>query len=241
MAFGTDSIPAVDKIFGPGNQWVTVAKQLVAAEGIAIDLPAGPTELLIIADDSTPISFVAADVLAQAEHGIDSQVIVVTWSPDLARDLKPEIARQLADLPRKSTAVEALDHSHIVLLESVEDAVDFSNRYAPEHLTIAAANADGIAEGVVAAGSVFIGPYTPEAAGDYASGTNHTLPTGGFAKTRSGVSVDSFMKFITFQQVSAGGLQKLGPTVQIMAEAEELAGHARSVQVRLDHMSENGA
>lgn len=238
MAYGTETVPKVDKIFGPGNQWVTAAKQLVASEGVAIDLPAGPTELLIIADDSVPASFVAADVLAQAEHGIDSQVVVVTWSPDVARDLKPEITRQLAVLPRKSTAGEALSHSHLVVLRSVDDAIEFSNHYAPEHLILACREADAISERITSAGSVFIGAYTPEAAGDYASGTNHTLPTGGFARTRSGVSVESFMKFITFQRVTPDGLRSLGPVVQIMAEAEHLSGHARSVGVRLDHIAE---
>ncbi|MGA7305185.1 MAG: histidinol dehydrogenase [Rhodothermales bacterium] len=238
LAYGTDSIPKVDKVFGPGNQWVTVAKQLVASDGVAIDLPAGPTELLIIADESVPLSFVAADVLAQAEHGIDSQVLVVTWSTDVAGGLKSEISRQLHDLPRRSTAVEALDHSHIVLLNSVDDAIDFSNQYAPEHLILACREAEAVAERIAAAGSVFIGPFTPEAAGDYASGTNHTLPTGGFARTRSGVSVESFMKHITFQQLSPNGLKELGPIVQTLAEAEELSGHARSVGVRLDYLSE---
>ncbi|HEX9660548.1 MAG TPA: histidinol dehydrogenase [Rhodothermales bacterium] len=240
MAYGTETVPRVDKIFGPGNQWVTAAKQLVGSEGVAIDLPAGPTELLIIADDSVPVSFVAADVLAQAEHGVDSQVVVVTWSAQIARDLKPEISRQLAGLPRKSTAGESLGHSHLVLLESVDEAVEFSNHYAPEHLILACRDAETIADKIVAAGSVFIGAFTPEAAGDYASGTNHTLPTGGFARTRSGVSVESFMKFITFQQISRSGLESLGPVVQVMAEAEQLSGHARSVGIRLDHITENG-
>jgi len=234
MAYGTDSVPRVDKIFGPGNQWVTGAKQLVASEGVAIDLPAGPTELLVIADDSVPVSFIASDVLAQAEHGIDSQVIVVTWSPEIARTLKPEISRQLKDLPRGSTAVEALGHSHLILVRSVDEAVDFSNQYAPEHLILATSQADALTDRITAAGSVFLGAYTPEVVGDYASGTNHTLPTGGFAKTRSGVSVESFMKFITFQELTRDGLKVLGPTVQVMAEAEGLAGHARSVGVRLE-------
>lgn len=235
MAYGTDTIPRVDKVFGPGNQWVTAAKQLIAGEGIAIDLPAGPTELLIVADDTIPISFVAADVLAQAEHGIDSQVVVTTWSADVANALRPEIARQLANLPRRSMAAESIDHSHIVLLDSVDDTVDFANQYAPEHLILACKDAEQLADRIVAAGSVFIGPYTPEAAGDYASGTNHTLPTGGFARTRSGVSVESFMKRITFQQLSLEGLRSLAPTVEALAEAENLAGHARSVRIRLEH------
>ncbi|HVT83639.1 MAG TPA: histidinol dehydrogenase [Chitinophagaceae bacterium] len=233
MAYGTESIPKVFKIFGPGNQFVTCAKQLVQNENVAIDMPAGPSELLIIADDTAVPEFVAADLLSQAEHGPDSQVVLVTVSETLAEKVQLAIAEQIDNLPRKEIADQALNNSKIILLETLEEAIEFSNLYAPEHLILACENADALSPQIVAAGSVFIGNYSPESAGDYASGTNHTLPTNGYAAMYSGVSVDSFVKKITYQKLSKAGLQQIGRTVELMAEAEGLKAHANAVSIRL--------
>jgi histidinol dehydrogenase len=233
MAYGTESIPKVYKIFGPGNQYVTCAKQLVQKEGVAIDMPAGPSEVLVIADDSAVPEFVAADLLSQAEHGADSQVMMVTSSPLLAEKVAAEIEKQLARLPGKQIAERALQNSSIVIVDSVDDAIEFSNLYAPEHLILSCSHAEAAADKIVSAGSVFIGNYSPEPAGDYASGTNHTLPTNGYAAMYSGVSVDSFVKKITFQQLTEEGLRNIGSTVMTMAEAEGLHAHKKAVEIRL--------
>lgn len=238
MAYGTESVPRANKIFGPGNAWVTAAKRFVTSQGTPIDLPAGPTELLIMADDSADIEFVAADVLAQAEHGPDSQVVVLTWIKDLEARLSEEIERQLEQLPRKDIAKSALENSRLILLRDVDEAIAFSNRYAPEHLSLQCRQPNMVAKSIENAGSVFVGHLTPEALGDYASGTNHTLPTSGFARSWGGVSVDSFCKYITFQRASTDGLSALGPIVETLASHEELDGHARSVRVRLERQRE---
>lgn len=238
MAFGTESIPQVDKIFGPGNQFVTMAKQRAAREGVAIDLPAGPSEVLVWADKTAIPAFVAADLLSQAEHGTDSQVMLVASDRSIIEKIQQEILIQLSSLPRKGIAEQALQNSRAILLENENDAVNFINLYAPEHLIINTANADELAKQVVNAGSVFIGNYSPEAVGDYASGTNHTLPTNGFAKNYSGVSVESFQKFITFQKLSADGIKIIGPVVETMAEAEQLDGHKNAISIRLKYLSQ---
>jgi len=232
MAFGTDSIPKVDKIFGPGNQYVTAAKQLVQMQGVAIDMPAGPSEVCVLADSTADPSFVAADLLSQAEHGSDSQVLLVSNDEALIAKVKTEIEAQLEALPRKELAQKSLGNSKAILVNE-HDAIDLVNAYAPEHLIISCSNADAIGERITNAGSVFIGHYSPESAGDYASGTNHTLPTNGFARAYSGVSVDSFVKKITFQKLSKEGLGRIAQTVIIMAEAEGLRAHAHAVQVRM--------
>ena len=234
MAYGTATIPRVNKIFGPGNNWVTAAKQIVSAEGIPIDLPAGPTELLIVADETADPEFVASDVLAQAEHGPDSVVLLVTWSPDLAKSVNQHIERRLADLPRRKTAEAALSNSCAIIVMDEGEALAFANQFAPEHLSLQCKAAGRVAKDVENAGSVFVGHLTPEALGDYASGTNHTLPTSGFARSWSGVSVESFCKYITFQRASAEGIDALGPVVEVLAEHEGLAGHAASIRTRLD-------
>ncbi|TGE28615.1 histidinol dehydrogenase [Hymenobacter metallicola] len=237
LAGGTESVPAVDKIFGPGNRYVTAAKQLAAQRGVAIDLPAGPSEVLVIADKTANPAFVAADLLSQAEHGPDSQVVLLTDAPEVLPLVVAEVERQLAELPRQEVAALALGESRAVLLRTPEEMLFFSNQYAPEHLILAVRNAEEYAEGVTSAGSVFLGHLTPEAAGDYASGTNHTLPTGGYARNYSGVSLDSFLKKITFQRITAEGLQNVGPVVETMAEAEGLRAHARAVSLRLESLS----
>jgi histidinol dehydrogenase len=234
MAYGTETIPKVYKIFGPGNQYVTVAKQLVSTEGVAIDLPAGPSEVLIIADDKADPELVASDLLSQAEHGADSQVILITNSESQIENALEAIKRQIEDLPRKSIANQALTHSKAILVDSLKTAVQLSNYYAPEHLIIQTENAATLAEEVTNAGSVFIGRWTPESAGDYASGTNHTLPTNAYARSYSGVSLDSFLKKITFQQISPQGLQKLGPAIERLAEEEGLRAHRKAVTTRLE-------
>lgn len=235
MAYGTESVPKVFKIFGPGNQYVTAAKQLVQKEAVAIDMPAGPSEVLVIADDTAVPEFVAADLLSQAEHGADSQVLLLTNSAYLAGQVKIELEKQLAQLPRKEVAEKALHNSKIVLLQSIDEAIELSNRYAPEHLILSCTHAEELAGKVIAAGSVFIGNYSPESAGDYASGTNHTLPTNGYAAMYSGVSVDSFVKKITFQQLSKEGLVNIGATVMQMAAAEGLDAHKNAVAIRLNN------
>lgn len=233
MAYGTESIPAVHKIFGPGNQYVTAAKQLVQMTGVSIDMPAGPSEVCVWADETADASFVAADLLSQAEHGTDSQVLLVSKDETVVKNIQQEIEKQLALLPRKEIAEKALAHSKAIIVTSNEEALNLINEYAAEHLIISCKNADQLAAEVVNAGSVFIGNYSPESAGDYASGTNHTLPTNGFAKAYSGVSVDSFVKKITYQKLTKKGLENISRTVIDMAEAEGLQAHANAVKVRL--------
>ena len=233
MAYGTDSIPKVYKIFGPGNQFVTKAKELVQQEGIAIDMPAGPSELLVVADQTAVPAFVAADLLSQAEHGTDSQVILLSNDENTITECLNEVQIQFKDLPRKKVAAKALINSKAILLNNLEECMDFSNEYAPEHLIIASEKANAISEKIVNAGSVFLGNYSCESAGDYASGTNHTLPTNGYAKNYSGVSLDSFTKKITFQQIDKEGLLNIGNTIEIMAEAEQLMAHKNAVSIRL--------
>jgi histidinol dehydrogenase len=240
MAYGTASIPKVDKIFGPGNQYVTMAKQLVQMEGVAIDMPAGPSEVLVIADAGANAAFVAADLLSQAEHGADSQVILVSDSAELVERVQIALAAQLARLPRLDMAAQALTHSKAIILQNLDEAMDFSNAYAPEHLILATENARQLAENVENAGSVFIGAYSCESAGDYASGTNHTLPTNGYARSYSGVSLDSFVKKITFQELTAEGIRNIGPAIELMAAAEQLEAHKNAVTLRLEAL-ENGS
>ncbi|MFN4122356.1 MAG: histidinol dehydrogenase [Flavobacteriales bacterium] len=234
MAFGNTQVPKADKIFGPGNRYVTMAKSLVASYGIAIDMPAGPSEVLVIADESANANFVASDLLSQAEHGVDSQVICLCLSENKAQAIAGAVEELLAKLPRKEIAEKALQKSAVIVLQSMEEAMRFSNQYAPEHLILACDDAEQWAEQVRHAGSVFLGHYSPESAGDYASGTNHTLPTNGFAKAYSGVSTESFMKNISFQQLSQKGLTDLSQTVIQMAEAEGLHAHALAVKVRMN-------
>ena len=236
MAYGTESIPRVDKIFGPGNQWVDMAKRLVAADGIAIDLPAGPTEVGILIDASARAEFVAADILSQAEHGPDSDVFVVATEQVNTDAILSAVESQLGDMPRADIARKALAHSRMAICGDRREAVSLMDAYAPEHLIIQTHHAAALAEEVTQAGSVFIGPWTPESLGDYASGTNHTLPTNGAARAWSGVSLDSFVRKITFQEASSDGLERLGPHVQIMASAEQLEGHARAVSVRRSNL-----
>jgi histidinol dehydrogenase len=233
MAYGTESIPAVYKIFGPGNQYVTCAKQLIQKDGIAIDMPAGPSEVAVYADESAHPVFVAADLLSQAEHGPDSQVVLACPSRQVAEQVLEAVQQQLAQLPRAEVAAKALASSKVFIIRDAKQAMEVLNEYAPEHLILACDNAAELAEQVVNAGSVFIGHYSPESAGDYASGTNHVLPTNGYARAYSGVSLDSFVKKITFQQLSLEGIRGLGPAVVQMAEAEGLQAHANAVRVRL--------
>jgi histidinol dehydrogenase len=240
MAFGTRTIPRVDKIFGPGNQYVTAAKQLVQKHGVAIDMPAGPSEVCVLADHTCVPAFVAADLLSQAEHGADSQAILVATSESVIGSVLAEIQRQVQTLPRRAIAEQALNNSRAILLPTMDEAIDFVNEYAAEHLIIAVADDDSandsagaIAERITQAGSVFIGNYSPEAAGDYASGTNHTLPTNGYARAYSGVSVDSFVKKITFQRLTQSGLRRIGAAVETMAAAEGLEAHKQAVTLRL--------
>ena len=233
MAFGTETVPKVFKIFGPGNQYVTCAKQLVQSEGVAIDMPAGPSEVCVLADEFANPVFIAADLLSQAEHGADSQVLLVTTSQKLASEVKTEIENQLRDLPRQSIASKALENSRSIIVKTKEDAIDLVNEYAAEHLIIACEDDEAIAEKIVNAGSVFLGNYSPESAGDYASGTNHALPTNAFAKSYSGVSVDSFVKKITWQKLTKEGLIQIADAVQTMAKAEGLDAHANAVAIRL--------
>lgn len=233
MTFGTESIPRVYKIFGPGNQYVTVAKQVATTFGAAIDMPAGPSELLIAADDSADPAFVASDLLSQAEHGPDSQVILVTTSRDLIGAVEKELISQLQVLPRKAIAEKAIDNSKLLLVEDDATAMDLINAYGPEHFIVCCANENFYLEHIRNAGSVFIGNYTPESAGDYASGTNHTLPTNGYARQYSGVNLDSFIKSITFQRISEKGIRELGPTIELMAAAEGLQAHKNAVSLRL--------
>tara|TARA_R100000935_G_scaffold33983_1_gene54510 strand:+ start:61648 stop:62931 length:1284 start_codon:yes stop_codon:yes gene_type:complete len=236
MTFGTETIPPVYKIFGPGNQFVTVAKQIATKYGIAIDMPAGPSELLVMADDTANAAFVASDLLSQAEHGVDSQVILVSTSKTLIDEVEEEVAKQISDLPRKEIAVKAIDNSKLIFVEDQQTAVDLINEYGPEHYILCVQNEDFYLGQTYNAGSVFIGNYTPESAGDYASGTNHTLPTNGYAKQYSGVNLDSFMKSMTFQKISKKGIQEIGRTIELMAEAEGLQAHKNAVTLRLDSL-----
>ena len=238
MAYGTESVPKVYKIFGPGNQFVVCAKQIVSVADVAIDMPAGPSEVEVVADGSANPAFVAADLLSQAEHGVDSQVLLVTTSETLIQKVCDEIDRQLSALPRKDIANKSLENSHIVLLHDIDEVMELTNAYAPEHLILAVSNAEQVAEQVRNAGSVFIGNYSCESAGDYASGTNHTLPTNGYAKAYSGVCLDSFMKKITFQQLTAEGIRTIGPAVIEMAHNEQLDAHRNAMAVRLKEVNE---
>lgn len=236
LAYGTETIPRVYKIFGPGNNYVTCAKKLVSTE-VAIDMPAGPSEVAVLADDSCNPVFVAADLLSQAEHGPDSQVLLVTSSEKVIEETIAEIERQIVSLPRRETAAESLSNSKAILVNDLLEAVEILNEYAAEHLILAIENVDEVAEQIVNAGSVFLGHYSCESAGDYASGTNHTLPTAGFAKSFSGVSLDSFVKKITFQKLTADGIRKLGPSVELMAAAEGLDAHKRAISIRLEDVN----
>ena len=233
LTFGTENIPQVYKIFGPGNQFVTVAKQLATKYGVAIDMPAGPSELLVVADENANASYIASDLLSQAEHGVDSQVILVSTSKNLVSKVSEEIEKQLEVLPRKAIAEKAIDNSKLIYLENDIIALDLINEYGPEHFIICTNNEDFYVDGIANAGSVFIGDYTPESAGDYASGTNHTLPTNGFSKAYSGVNLDSFLKSMTFQKISKEGLLNIGETIELMAEAEGLQAHKNAVSIRL--------
>ncbi len=234
MAYGTESVPKVYKIFGPGNQYVTAAKQLVSLKDVAIDMPAGPSEVEVIADETANPDFIAADFLSQAEHGADSQAILVTSCEGIVASVIKAIQEQLSKLSRKEITEKALEHSRIIVLKDELEVIDFTNAYAPEHLIIQTANYSHIAGQIENAGSVFMGPYTPESAGDYASGTNHTLPTNGYAKAYSGVNLDSFIKKITFQEITAEGIKNLGGTIQIMAAGEQLDAHRNAVTIRLN-------
>lgn len=236
MTFGTDTISKVSKIFGPGNQFVTVAKQLATKFGIAIDMPAGPSELLVVADASANPAFVASDLLSQAEHGADSQVILVSDSEIVINAVLDEVVKQTKVLPRKDVVEKALKASRAILIQKADDALNFINDYAPEHLIISTNNEDYFVDGITNAGSVFIGSYTPESAGDYASGTNHTLPTNGYSKAYSGVNLDSFTKSITFQKISEKGIQNIGKAIELMAEAEGLQAHKNAVTLRLNSL-----
>lgn len=236
MAYGTESVPKVYKIFGPGNQYVTAAKQLVSLRDVAIDMPAGPSEVEVLADETANPVFVAADLLSQAEHGVDSQVILITTSVELQQAVKVEVERQLALLPRKEIAEKSLANSKLIVVDSMEEAIELTNAYAPEHLIIETEDYLSVAERIVNVGSVFLGSLTPESAGDYASGTNHTLPTNGYAKAYSGVSLDSFIRKITFQEIKPEGLNIIGPAIELMAANEQLDAHKNAVSVRLGQL-----
>ena len=236
MAYGTESVPKVYKIFGPGNQYVTAAKQLVSLRDVAIDMPAGPSEVEVLADETANPIFVAADLLSQAEHGVDSQAILITTSVELQQAVKVEVERQLALLPRKEIAEKSLANSKLIVVDSMAEAIELTNAYAPEHLIIETEDYLSVAERIVNAGSVFLGSLTPESAGDYASGTNHTLPTNGYAKAYSGVSLDSFIRKITFQEIKPEGLNIIGPAIELMAANEQLDAHKNAVCVRLGQL-----
>ena len=236
MAYGTESVPKVYKIFGPGNQYVMAAKQMVAMHDVAIDMPAGPSEVEVIADETANPKFVAADLLSQAEHGVDSQVVLVTTSEKLLEEVEYEVRHQLSRLPRWQIAEQSLANSKLILVKDMEEAISLTNEYAPEHLIIETKDYMELAEKVVNAGSVFLGSFTPESAGDYASGTNHTLPTNGYAKAYSGVSLDSFIRKITFQEISREGIQNIGPAIEVMASHEQLDAHKNAVSVRLNSL-----
>ena len=237
MAYGTESIPKVYKIFGPGNQYVTAAKQLVSLRDVAIDMPAGPSEVEVLADDSANPVFVAADLLSQAEHGVDSQAILITTSERLQAAVVEEVERQLAELPRREIAEKSLANSKLILVNDMDEAVELTNEYAPEHLIVETSDYMEVAERVVNAGSVFLGSFSPESAGDYASGTNHTLPTNGYAKAYSGVSLDSFIRKITFQEICSDGMKAIGPAIETMAANEQLDAHKNAVTVLLRNIN----
>ena len=237
MAYGTESIPKVYKIFGPGNQYVTAAKQLVSLRDVAIDMPAGPSEVEVLADDSANPVFVAADLLSQAEHGVDSQAILITTSERLQAAVVEEVERQLAELPRREIAEKSLANSKLILVNDMDEAVELTNEYAPEHLIVETSDYMEVAERVVNAGSVFLGSFSPESAGDYASGTNHTLPTNGYAKAYSGVSLDSFIRKVTFQEICSDGMKAIGPAIETMAANEQLDAHKNAVTVRLRNIN----
>ena len=239
MTFGTESIPKVYKIFGPGNQYVTVAKQVATQFGVAIDMPAGPSELLVVADESANASFVASDLLSQAEHGADSQVILVSTSKTFINEVENEINQQIQLLPRKSIAEKAIENSKLIYVENDKIALDLIDEYGPEHFIVCTKNDDFYVDNIQNAGSIFIGNFTPESAGDYASGTNHTLPTNGFAKNYSGVNLDSFLKSMTFQKITDKGIQNIGKSIEIMAEAEGLQAHKNAVTLRLKSLETN--
>lgn len=236
LTFGTATIPQVYKIFGPGNQYVTVAKQLATKYGVAIDMPAGPSELLVVADDTANPKFVAADLLSQAEHGVDSQVLLVSTSSTLLDSVATELELQLAVLPRKDIAKKSIANSRLILMENKEEALELINEYGPEHFIVCTTEDEFYVNNIANAGSVFVGNYTPESAGDYASGTNHTLPTNGYAKQYSGVNLDSFMKSMTFQKISEDGMKRIGNAIELMAEAEGLQAHKNAVTVRLNSL-----
>ena len=236
MAYGTESVPKVYKIFGPGNQYVMASKQMVALHDVAIDMPAGPSEVEVIADETANAKFVASDLLSQAEHGVDSQVVLVTTSEKLLEEVEYEVQHQLSRLPRWEIAENSLANSKLILVKDMEEAIELTNEYAPEHLIIETKDYMDVAEKVVNAGSVFLGSFTPESAGDYASGTNHTLPTNGYAKAYSGVSLDSFIRKITFQEISREGIQNIGPAIEVMASHEQLDAHKNAVTVRLNSL-----
>ncbi len=236
MAFGTETVPKTDKIFGPGNQFVMAAKQLVSINDVAIDMPAGPSEVLVVADKSSNPAFVASDLLSQSEHGVDSQVVLLTDSEEIVENVLTEIEVQLKELPRATTAKKALGHSIAIVIKNANDSIDLINEYAPEHLIISTKDPMKIGEKVINAGSVFLGEYTPESAGDYASGTNHTLPTNGWARVYSGVNLDSFCKKITFQEITPQGLKNIGPAIEIMAATEQLFAHKNAVSLRLKNL-----
>lgn len=236
MTFGSESVPQVYKIFGPGNQYVTVAKQLATKHGVAIDMPAGPSELLVVADESANASYVASDLLSQAEHGADSQVILISTSKNLIDEVSSEIEKQIKVLPRLEMAQKAIKNSKLIYVENHKTALDMINEYAPEHFIVCTENEDYYIENVLNAGSVFIGNYTPESAGDYASGTNHTLPTNGFSRAYSGVNLDGFNKSITFQKITREGIKAIGNTIELMAEAEGLQAHKNAVTLRLNDL-----
>ena len=237
MAYGTESIPRVYKIFGPGNQYVMAAKQHVSLDGVAIDMPAGPSEVCVIADQQANAAFVAADLLSQAEHGIDSQVLLITDSEQKLADVQQEVSQQLEDLPRKEMASKALDNSRLVLVCSLDEAIDLSNLSAPEHLILQTTDYEQLAERVINAGSVFLGPYACESAGDYASGTNHTLPTHGYATAYNGVNLDSYCRKITFQHLTPEGVRHIGPAVELMAAAEQLDAHRNAMTLRIKSLT----
>ena len=237
MAYGTQTIPKTYKIFGPGNQFVVAAKQLVSMNDVSIDMPAGPSEVLVVADETSNAAFVASDLLSQAEHGADSQVVLITNNLEMVENVLTEIEIQIKNLPRGKTAAKALENSFLIVMENHEDQIELINEYAPEHLIISTKNYSDYIDKIVNAGSVFLGENTPESAGDYASGTNHTLPTNGWARSYSGVNLDSFLKKITFQEISKEGLKNIGPAIEIMAAAEELEAHKNAITLRLNNLT----
>ena len=237
MAYGTQTIPKTYKIFGPGNQFVVAAKQLVSMNDVSIDMPAGPSEVLVVADETSNAAFVASDLLSQAEHGADSQVVLITNNLEMVENVLTEIEIQIKNIPRGKTAAKALENSFLIVMENHEDQIELINEYAPEHLIISTKNYSDYIDKIVNAGSVFLGENTPESAGDYASGTNHTLPTNGWARSYSGVNLDSFLKKITFQEISKEGLKNIGPAIEIMAAAEELEAHKNAITLRLNNLT----